>query len=112
MSDSEKDTTKVKPGRPKGSRNKSSLMKAQVMIDDLTIDAVLHAEALMKNDKDFLNSKDDVPYTVRFNAMKEILAKSIAAEKEKEPSKTGSETPSAGAGENVHTGPKVFSTAS
>ena len=108
MTDNVTDAPKQR-GRPKNSRNKSNLMKAQVMIDDLTIEAVLHAEALMKNDTDFLKCKSDVPYTVRFNAMKEILAKGIANEKEKDavkPNAPGNHTTEDG--EKVHTGPQVF----
>lgn len=111
MSDSTK-TPKRKAGRPSGSRNKSTLMKAQVRIDDLTLEAVNHLEALMKNDKDTLNSKDDVPYSIRFNATKEILAKGIANESKKEDDKpVGGKQTSDENKEPVHIGPVVYSTA-
>ena len=116
MSDSSKqdstDTPKRKAGRPAGSRNKSTLLKAQIRIDDLTLEAVDYLEALMRNDLQKLDSKDDVPYSIRFNATKEILAKGIANEREKDtvPVVQGKETTDAG--EKVHTGPRVFSTAS
>lgn len=112
MSDSI-NTTKRGPGRPAGSRNKSTLMKAQVMIDDLTLVAVEHLEALMKNDKKALKCKADVPYSIRFSATKEILGKGIANEKEKETVKHPStETQITESGKKVHIGPQVFSTAS
>lgn len=111
MSDS---TTKPKrkAGRPSGSRNKSTLMKAQVRIDDLTLEAVNYLEALMKNDKNTLNSQDDVPYSIRFNATKEILAKGIANESKKEDDKpAGGKQTSDENKQPVHTGPVVYATA-
>jgi hypothetical protein len=110
MSDST-DTPKRKAGRPSGSRNKSTLMKAQVKIDDLTLEAVDYLEALMKNDKAKLACDDNVPYSIRFNATKEILAKGIANEKEKETPKPTSATETTENGEKIHTGPQVFATA-
>ena len=111
MSDSV-DETKRKPGRPHGARNKSSLMKAQVKIDDLTLYAVEHLKAFMENDKSFLNcGKENVPFSIRFNATKEILAKGIANEKEKDAPKPMSNTTTDESGDKVHTGPQVFSTA-
>lgn len=104
------DSIKRKPGRPTGSRNKSTLMKAQVMIDDLTLEAVQYLEAMMKNDKIKLDCKDDVPYSIRFNATKEILGKGIANEKDKEAPKPTS-TSETEDGKKVHTGPQVFATA-
>jgi hypothetical protein len=104
------DSDKRKPGRPTGSRNKSTLMRAQVRIDDLTFEAVQYLEALMKNDLQKLDSKDDVPYSIRFSATKEILAKGIA----NEASKKAVDIPEAQeteGGKKVHTGPQVFSTA-
>ena len=110
MSDST-DTPKRKAGRPAGSRNKSTLMKAQVRIDDLTLVAVDYLEALMKNDKNLLNCKDDVPFSIRFNATKEILSKGIANEAAKKPvEQPDSSTPVDG--DKVHVGPRVFATAS
>lgn len=109
--DLSKDTPKRKAGRPSGSRNKSVLMKAQVLIDEMSVDAVLYLEALMKNDKGFLDIKDDVPPTIRFNATKEILSKGIANEKSKDEVKQPSQSSTTENGEKVHTGPQVFSTA-
>lgn len=116
MSDKEKDieeAPKKKQGRPFGSRNKSILMQAQIKIDDLSLVATEYLEALMKNDLVMLGSKDDVPYSIRFNATKEILAKGIANEKEKDaalaPAQGGATTDEKG--EVVHTGPVVFATA-
>jgi len=109
MSDS---PVKKGPGRRKGSRNKTTLAKAQLQIDDLSLVAVGYLEALMRNDKDFLDCKDNVPYTVRFNAMKEILNKGIANEKEKELPKDA--LPEQDVDENgqvVHKGPQVYATA-
>jgi hypothetical protein len=104
--------TKRKAGRPHGSRNKSTLMKAQVLIDDLTLEAVAYLEALMKNDLTKLDSKDDVPYSIRFNATKEILAKGIANESKKDEVKQPVETTTTTEdGKKVHTGPQVFATA-
>jgi hypothetical protein len=112
MSDSVKDIPeKRKPGRPKDSRNKSTLMKAQILIDGLTLDAVGYLEAMMRNDKDKLDCKDDVPYSIRFNATKEILAKGIANEKEKSVPTTSTSTSETEDGKKVHTGPQVFATA-
>ena len=107
---SEGDTTKRKPGRPPGSRNKSSLIQAQIQIDGLSLTAVQYLEALMTNDKALLDCEDDVPYSIRFNATKEILAKGIANEKEKEAPKD-TDTQTGEAGKKVHKGPQVFSTA-
>ena len=110
MSDST-DPVKRKPGRPTGSRNKSTLMQAQILIDDLTLEAVQYLEALMKNDLQKLDSKDDVPYSIRFNSMKEILSKGIANESKKDEVKQPNTASETEGGKKVHTGPQVFSTA-
>lgn len=115
MSDSTESTDtpiKRKAGRPVGSRSKSTLMKAQVLIDDLTLEAVEYLRALMKNDLTKLGSKIEVPYSIRFNATKEILAKGIANEKEKETPKTSADTVVDAEGNKTHVGPRVFNTAS
>jgi|TARA_R100001129_G_scaffold81160_1_gene55238 hypothetical protein len=72
-------------GRPKGSRNKSSLMKAQLAMDSWAEMAVDGLIALAENDTKKLGTseKDNVPYSIRLAAMKELLAKSIANEKDK-----------------------------
>lgn len=74
-----------KGGRPKGSRNKSTLVKAQLQMDSDTEFAAELLGAIMRNDKEFLGIKDDVPIPVRITAAKEVLNKSIANEKDKEP---------------------------
>jgi hypothetical protein len=86
-------------------------MKAQRKIDDLTLDAAEYLEALMKNDKIKLECKEDVPYSIRFNATKEILAKGIANEKEKDIVPAAPQGEVDGDGKTVHTGPQVFATA-
>ncbi len=72
-------------GRPKGSRNKSTLLRAQIQMDSDTEFAAELYGALMRNDKDFLGIKDDVPISMRLAAAKEVMNKTIANEKEKEP---------------------------
>lgn len=72
-------------GRPKGSRNKSTLVRAQLQMDSDTEFAAELLGAIMRNDKEFLGIKDDVPIPVRITAAKEVLNKSIANEKDKEP---------------------------
>lgn len=100
---------KKRAGRPTGSRNKSTLMKAQIKIDDLTLEAVEYLEAMMKNDKSKLDCTEDVPYTIRFNATKEILAKGIANEKDKDvPNKTPVKDD---VKESTSTGPRVYASA-
>lgn len=70
-------------GRPKGSRNKSSMLKAQIQLDEAAEVAVSVLIALATNDKESLDIKADVPATTRLAAAKEILNKVIANEKEK-----------------------------
>lgn len=72
-----------KGGRPLGSRNKSSIIKAQRSLDDAATIAVDVLIALATNDKEYLNDKKDVPATVRAQAAKEILNRVVAPEKEK-----------------------------
>ena len=95
-------------GRPKGSRNKSKLIAAQLSIDNYAEEAVEVLYAIMKGDKEALGVKQDVPITMRVQASKELLAKAIANEKEKEAKKSTKtkEVPA------EDTGPKVFSSAS
>lgn len=73
-----------KKGRPEGSRNKTTLMKAQLAIDDAAEAAIETLIALMSNDKALLGIDGDVPLTLRMNASKLLFDKSIANEKEKE----------------------------
>lgn len=73
-----------KGGRPKGSRNKKSIIKAQLQLDDMSVMATEVLQALMMNDKDILGITDDVPLSLRLNAAKEALNKAIANEKDKE----------------------------
>ncbi len=72
-----------KGGRPKGSRNKSSMMKAQYQLDDAAEVAVATLLSLATNDTQALGVTDNVPPTVRLAAAKEILNKVIANEKDK-----------------------------
>ena len=72
-------------GRPKGVRNKSTLVKAQLAFDDAAELAAQTLIALMKNDKQFLGITDDVPATIILQACKTVIDKSIANEREKEP---------------------------
>ena len=73
-------------GRPKGSRNKSTLVKAQLELDDMSLMATELLKALMQNDKDTLglNESEDVPLKLRMDAAKEALNKAIANEKDKD----------------------------
>tara|TARA_R110002072_G_scaffold57844_1_gene148303 strand:- start:648 stop:1025 length:378 start_codon:yes stop_codon:yes gene_type:complete len=73
-----------KTGRPKGSRNKSSILKAQLVFDSETEEAAMTLAALMRNDKDFLGIGEDVPLSLRKDACKLIMDKSLANEKDKE----------------------------
>lgn len=70
-------------GRPKGSRNKSSMMRAQYELDNAAEIAVQTLLALATNDKESLGVTDNVPPTTRLAAAKEILNKVIANEKDK-----------------------------
>lgn len=72
-----------KSGRPKGSRNKSSLLKAQLNIDDLSVAASELLEAMIHNDKATLGITDDVPIKMRMDAANSVLNKAIANEKDK-----------------------------
>lgn len=75
-----------KKGRPKGSRNQSSLAKAQLMIDDIAGAATSTLIAMLQNDKATLQIDSDVPLSIRRDVAKLLLDKSIANEKEKEKS--------------------------
>lgn len=79
------ETEKRGRGRPKGARNKSKLIKAQLAFDDAASLAAETLIALMENDKDKLNITDDVPATIRLQACKVVIDKAIANEKEKTP---------------------------
>ena len=70
-------------GRPKGARNKSSLMRAQLLIDDFSEEGVKRLIALAKNDKDYLGIADDVPCTIILGSIKVLMDKSVANEKDK-----------------------------
>lgn len=95
-------------GRPKGARNKSTLMKAQLLIDDNSLDYVKNLVALAHNDKDHFDMKSDIPATIVLTANKILLDKAIANEKEKEPAK---KAPKADEQGKVKT-PKVYASAS
>lgn len=82
------DTQKRKgkgPGRPKGARNKSKLLLAQLKFDDVAEMAADTLVAIMQNDLPNLNLKDqeDVPMSLRLQACKVIIDKAIANEKDK-----------------------------
>ena len=72
-------------GRPKGSRNKSTLIKAQLQLDSSTEKAAEFLTAVMENDTKTLGLKEDdnIPMKDRIAAAKEILNKAIANEKDK-----------------------------
>lgn len=72
-------------GRPKGSRNKSTLLRAQLQMDSDTEYAADLLGALMRNDKEFLGTSMDVPLSLRQKAALDIMNKSIANEKDKDP---------------------------
>ena len=80
------ETPKPKKGRPINSRNRSTLLKSQLKLDDLSLVATGTLKALMTNDKLALglSEKDNVPLSIRLAAAKEALNKAIANEKEKE----------------------------
>jgi hypothetical protein len=71
-------------GRPKGSRNKASLLKAQISMDDNSEYAAELWNALMRNDKSFLGIEEDVPLTLRQSSAEKIMNKAIANEKDKD----------------------------
>jgi hypothetical protein len=106
-------------GRKKGTKNKSTLVQAQLMVKDLSECAAATLEALMKSDKDFLGIKDDVPIKMRYDAAKELLTKATEFEKEtkkeleKSKTITGSKVTTT-AGKPMAApvdGPRVFSSA-
>lgn len=72
-------------GRPKGARNKSKLLKAQLLFDDVSEEAAVTLQAIMKNDLQALNlvKQEDIPMSLRLQACKIIIDKAIANEKEK-----------------------------
>jgi len=95
-------------GRPRGSRNKSKLIKAQLAFDDYSELAAERLKQIMMNDTEALGVKE-VPVSMQVQAAKVILDKAIANEKEKEDKsskatdKTNDGSPSV---------PRVYSTAS
>lgn len=119
MSDNKDHTEKKKPGRPHGSRSKTALMKAQLMVDEFSLEAVGNVIALARNDKEhFENSlKSDVPATIMLAANKVLMDKAIANEKDKlgelktpsTPSEEGTSEDTEG--KVVRVGPKVFASA-
>ena len=74
-------------GRPKGSRNKSSLLQAQLQLDGATEQAAEFLQAVMTNDTEAVGLKEgeQIPIALRISAAKEILNKAIANEKDKDP---------------------------
>lgn len=69
-------------GRPKGSRNKSSLVKAQLMLDDSSETAVKLFRALMSRDEALLEefglSPDDVNVKAMMESAKVVLSQSAS----------------------------------
>jgi len=99
---------KNKGGRPVGARNKSSLMRAQLLIDDFSEEGVKRLIALAKNDKEYLQISDDVPCTIILGSIKVLMDKSVANEKDKiAPAAKGQ----GAAVETTAKKPKVFATA-
>lgn len=96
-------------GRPKGARNKSSLIKAQLTFDDAANLAAETLVALMKNDKDALNISDDVPATIRLQACKVVIDKAIANEKDK--LSDNDDNSDSGEEDNTPKRPRVFTSA-
>jgi hypothetical protein len=74
-----------KGGRPKGSRNKSTLVRAQLQLDSSTEKAAEFLEAVMENNVVKLGMKKDevIPMSIRLQAADKILNKAIANEKDK-----------------------------
>jgi hypothetical protein len=93
-------------GRPKGSRNKSKLIQAQLAFDDYSTLAVERLKQIMMNDTAALGVKE-VPVSMQVQAAKVIIDKAIANEKEKD-AKAKANTPT----RETPQVPKVFSTAS
>jgi len=104
-------------GRKKGSKNRKTMLQAQLKVTDVAECAAATLEALMKNDKDFLGTKEDVPTSVRYNSAKELLSRAGDYDKEDKKDKA-KQSPSA----KVHSGgskaaptpasgPQVFSSA-
>lgn len=79
------ETKKRGRGRPKGARNKSKLIRAQLAFDDAAEMAADTLVAIMGNDtqKLNLNKDEDVPMSIRLQACKLIIDKAIANEKDK-----------------------------
>jgi hypothetical protein len=92
-------------GRPKGSRNKSKLVKAQLAFDDYSELAAERLKMIMMNDTEALGVKE-VPISMQVQAAKVILDKAIANEKEK-----GSKAKASNS-EDAPSKPQVYSTAS
>ena len=114
------EVTERKAGRPAGSRSKTSLMKAQKMIDEFAMEAVTNIIALARNDRDHFDTplKSDVPATIMLAANKALMDKSVANEKEKlddlkkTTAKTSIEdTPKGDTGNVTKIGPKVYASA-
>lgn len=94
-------------GRPKGSRNKSKLIKAQLAFDSYSELAVDRLKQIMMNDAKGLGVKE-VPISMQVQAAKVILDKAIANEKEKQGQAKNSQH---SLGEKTQN-PVVYSTAS
>lgn len=69
-------------GRPKGSRNKASLKRARELMDTDSLEAAQILAAIMRNDKDFLDTNTDVKMELRAKVAKDIIDKSIASQKD------------------------------
>lgn len=91
---SDQDGKKRGPGRPKGSRNKSKIISAQLKLDGASEIAADTVIALMENDHKKLKCDEDVPYSLRFQACKLVMDKAIANEKDKAPADLDEKTPS------------------
>ena len=94
-------------GRPKGSRNKSNLIKAQLAFDDYASLAAERLKQIMMNDTESLGVTH-VPVSMQVQAAKVILDKAIANEREKEAKSKGKTKGTESISDKY---PKVFSTA-
>ncbi len=93
-------------GRPKGSRNRSKMIAAQLKLDDHAEDMVDILILIAKGDSEALGVKGEIPVTMRRAAAKDVIDKAIANEKEKDAKAKGSKSE-----EEVPSAPRVMSTA-
>lgn len=71
-------------GRPKGSRNKASLKLARELMDTDSLEAAQTLAAIMRGDKEFLGTQQEVKLELRAKVAADIINKSIATAKDNE----------------------------